>query len=58
MPGASLLAASILPLSTAYSVCDVAGRPAALDDSAREAPLFYGTLAVVTVLAVLLVLIG
>jgi len=55
--GASLLAASILPLSTAYSVCDVAGRPAALDDSPREAPLFYGTFAVVTVVAVLLVLI-
>jgi len=55
--GASLLAASILPLSTAYSVCDVAGRPAALDDSPREAPLFYGTFAVVTVMAVLLVLI-
>ncbi|HEX2857412.1 MAG TPA: divalent metal cation transporter [Propionibacteriaceae bacterium] len=55
--GASLLAASILPLSTAYSVCDVAGRPAALDDSPREAPLFYVTFGVVTVVAVLLVLI-
>ncbi len=55
--GASLLAASILPLSTAYSVCDVAGRPAALDDTVREAPLFYGTFATVTVVAVILVLI-
>lgn len=55
--GASLLAASILPLSTAYSVCDVAGRPAALDDSPREAPLFYLTFGVVTVLSVALVLI-
>lgn len=55
--GASLLAASILPLSTAYSVCDVAGRPAALDDSPREAPLFYLTFGVVTVVAVALVLI-
>ena len=55
--GASLLAASILPLSTAYSVCDVAGRPAALDDSPREAPLFYLTFGVVTVVAVGLVLI-
>ncbi len=55
--GASLLAASILPLSTAYSVCDVAGRPAALDDSPREAPLFYGTFGVVTVVAVALVLL-
>ncbi|QGF25065.1 divalent metal cation transporter [Raineyella fluvialis] len=55
--GAALLAASILPLSTAYSVCDVAGRPAALDDSPREAPLFYGTFAAVTVVGVVLVLL-
>jgi NRAMP (natural resistance-associated macrophage protein)-like metal ion transporter len=55
--GAALLAASILPLSTAYSVCDVAGRPAALDDSIREAPLFYGTFGAVTVLGAGLVLI-
>ncbi|MEA5155826.1 Nramp family divalent metal transporter [Raineyella sp.] len=55
--GAALLAASILPLSTAYSVCDVAGRPAALDDTPREAPLFYGTFAAVTVAGVVLVLL-
>lgn len=55
--GAALLAASILPLSTAYSVCDVAGRPAALDDTPREAPLFYGTFATVTVIGVVLVLL-
>ncbi len=55
--GASLLAASILPLSTAYSVCDVAGRPAALDDRPREAPLFYVTFGVITLAGVLLVLI-
>ena len=55
--GAALLAASILPLSTAYSVCDVAGRPAALDDSIKEAPLFYGTFGAVTVIGAGLVLI-
>ncbi len=55
--GAALLAASILPLSTAYSVCDFAGRPAALDDSMAEAPLFYGTFAVVTVTGLVLVLL-
>jgi NRAMP (natural resistance-associated macrophage protein)-like metal ion transporter len=47
--GAALLAASILPLSTAYSVSEVVGRPAAVNDSRRDAPLFYGTFAVVTV---------
>lgn len=55
--GAALLAASILPLSTAYSVADIAGRPSALDDSIAEAPLFYGTFAFVTVTGVVLVLL-
>ncbi len=55
--GAALLAASILPLSTAYAVSDVAGHPAALDDSIREAPLFYGTFALITCLGAGIVLI-
>jgi NRAMP (natural resistance-associated macrophage protein)-like metal ion transporter len=49
--GAALLAASILPLSTAYSVSDLTGSPAALDDSFTEAPLFYITFATITVVA-------
>jgi len=55
--GAALLAASILPLSTSYSVSEVVGRPGALNDGVREAPLFYGTFAVVTVLGAGLVLV-
>lgn len=55
--GAALLAASILPLSTAYSVSDLTGRPAALDDGFREAPLFYGTFAAITVIAAGLILL-
>jgi len=55
--GAALLAASILPLSTAYAVTDLTGRPAALDDKANEAPLFYATFGVITVVAATLVLI-
>jgi len=55
--GAALLAASILPLSTAYAVTDLTGQPAALDDSIKEAPLFYGTFGFVTLLAMSLVLI-
>ena len=39
--GAGLIAAAILPLSTAYSVTELVGTEAALDDSFREAPLFY-----------------
>ncbi len=55
--GAALLAASILPLSTAYSISDLTGRPAALDDSYSEAPLFYSTFAAITVVAAALILI-
>lgn len=55
--GAALLAASILPLSTAYAVTDLTGRPAALDDKVEEAPLFYSTFAAITLVAAILVLI-
>lgn len=55
--GAALLTASILPLSTAYSVSDLTGRPAALDDGYAEAPLFYGTFAAITVISAILVLL-
>ena len=55
--GAALLAASILPLTTAYSVSDLTGRPAALDDGYAEAPLFYGTFAAITVIAAGLILL-
>ena len=55
--GAAVLAAAILPLSTAYSVCDLTGSPAALDSSFGEARLFYLTDVVVTVLAASLMLL-
>ncbi len=55
--GAALLAASILPLSTAYAMSDLTGRPAALDDSPSEAPLFYGTFVSVTVIAAAMILL-
>ena len=41
--GAAFLAASVLPLSTAYSVCEYAGVEAAVDDRFSEARLFYLT---------------
>jgi len=55
--GAALLAASVLPLSTAYSVAESFGKDAKLDDTPREAPLFYGAYAGVVVVAVILVLL-
>lgn len=55
--GAALLAASILPLSTAYSVSEYVGTESALDDGYRDARLFYVTFGVITVLAAGLVLL-
>jgi Mn2+/Fe2+ NRAMP family transporter len=55
--GAALLAAAIVPLSTAYSVSEAFGAPADVNDSLREAPLFYGSFVAMVVLAAALVLI-
>jgi NRAMP (natural resistance-associated macrophage protein)-like metal ion transporter len=41
--GAALLAAAVVPLSTAYSVSESFGQETGLDDSFREAPVFYCT---------------
>jgi Mn2+/Fe2+ NRAMP family transporter len=38
---ASLFAASILPLSTAYTVCEGLGFESGVDKSFKEAPFFY-----------------
>lgn len=55
--GSALLAAAILPLSTAYSVCEFVGTEAALDDEVRDAPLFYGSMGAVVVVSATVVLI-
>lgn len=55
--GAALLAAAILPLSTAYSVCEYTGSEAALDDKITDAKHFYITYAAVSGVAALIVLI-
>ena len=54
--GASFLAASILPLSTAYSVCEYAGLEAAIDDPYREARTFYMTYGIITLVGAVIVL--
>jgi NRAMP (natural resistance-associated macrophage protein)-like metal ion transporter len=55
--GAALLAAAIVPLSTAYSVSETFGRKADLNDSFAEARSFYLSYAAVVLVAVVLVLI-
>ena len=55
--GAAVLAAAILPLSTAYSICEFAGLDAALDDRFADARTFYVSIGVVTALATAIVLV-
>jgi len=55
--GAALLAAAVVPLSTAYSICDLTGSQAALDAPFADARLFYVSLVTVTGLAAGLVLL-
>jgi Mn2+/Fe2+ NRAMP family transporter len=47
---ASLFAASILPISTAYAVCEGLGFESGLDKKFREAPVFYWLYTVLIVL--------
>jgi NRAMP (natural resistance-associated macrophage protein)-like metal ion transporter len=55
--GAGLLAAAIVPLSTAYSVAESFGRRCDLNDSFRQSPLFYAAYGVSILLAISIVLI-
>ena len=55
--GAALLAAAVVPLSTAYSVSEAFGRDCRLDDSFREAPVFYSSYLVVLGLGAAIVLL-
>jgi NRAMP (natural resistance-associated macrophage protein)-like metal ion transporter len=55
--GAALLAAAIVPLSTAYSVAEAFGAPCDVNSSLKEAPLFYASFVSIVVVAAALVLI-
>jgi len=55
--GAALLAAAIVPLSTAYSVSEAVGQEAALDDPIRAAPFFYGAYVAILVVGAAIVLV-
>ena len=55
--GAAMLAAAIVPLSTAYSISETLGRKCDLNDSFSEARAFYVSFGVVSVVAAAIVLI-
>lgn len=54
--GASLLAVSVLPLSTTYAICEAFGFERGLNRSFRDAPVFYGSFIGIIVFSVLIVL--
>ncbi len=54
--GASLLAAAVLPLSTAFAICEVFGFESGVDKSFGEAPIFNGIFSGLIVLAALVAL--
>jgi Mn2+/Fe2+ NRAMP family transporter len=55
--GAALLAAAVVPLSTAYSTAEALDVPCDVNDSFKEAPLFYRTFIGIVVVAAAIVLI-
>ncbi len=54
---ASLFAASVLPLSTAYTVCEAFGFESGVDKTFGEAPIFFGLYLAIIVLGALPVLV-
>jgi NRAMP (natural resistance-associated macrophage protein)-like metal ion transporter len=55
--GAALLAAALVPLSTAYSVAESFGRKCDINDSFEEARVFYGSYGAIVIVAAAIVLI-
>src|SRR5207245_2220311 len=54
--GASLLAATIMPLSTSYAICEAFGWESGISKNFREAPVFMGLLTLLVVVGALIVL--
>ena len=55
--GASLLAASVLPLATTYAVCEAFGWERGMNNRPQEAPIFYGLYTGLVVLSAAVVLL-
>jgi Mn2+/Fe2+ NRAMP family transporter len=55
--GASLLAATIVPLSTAYAIAETAGVERSMSSTLRQAPIFYGLYTVQLVIGAVVALL-
>jgi Mn2+/Fe2+ NRAMP family transporter len=54
--GASLLAATVMPLSTSYAICEAFGWESGISKDFREAPVFMGLFTLLLVIGALVVL--
>jgi len=55
--GATMLAASVLPLATTYAVCEAFGWERGIDNELQEAPVFFGLYTALIALSAVLVLL-
>lgn len=55
--GASMLAISVLPLSTTYAMCEAFGFERGLNRPVKEAPVFYTMFSIITLLSMVVALI-
>jgi Mn2+/Fe2+ NRAMP family transporter len=55
--GASLLAATVMPLSTSYAICEAFGWESGISKDFREAPVFMGLFTLLLVVGALIVLL-
>ncbi|MFA6940070.1 MAG: Nramp family divalent metal transporter [Clostridiaceae bacterium] len=55
--GASVLAAAVIPLSTAYAVCEAFGWESGVDNNYKDAPAFFGIYTGIIILGAVFILI-
>jgi len=55
--GASVLAATIIPLSTSYAICEAFGWESGMDNKYKEAPTFFGIYTAIITISALLIMI-
>src|SRR5256714_5504066 len=55
--GASLLAATVMPLSTSYAICEAFGWESGISKNFREAPVFMGLFTLLLVIGAVVVLL-
>lgn len=55
--GASILACSVIPLSTSYAICEAFGFESGVDNKPKDAPAFYGIYTAIIVAGAAIILI-